>query len=338
MSRQRAKERLLALAGAAVGSVRSREDVASEVIEALRGVLPYAAAQITLRDPFADGHRTLVNRGYSDRVVAYVDSDYPNRDPSMPAIVGGRQPVRMRDTEFDYRSTYSYVEYWGPEGYGDGMTTPLFAPDGRYVGLVNTSTEDESVLTDDIRDYMGILSGVLGAMVDPLADIATWLDDERDARRLVVRADGAVLARSESEEQGLPPTVDRALLVDLARDLGGRPLVTARGLVEDEDGALVQVQMMQTRSTRLAAEPVALISLRYAGRPFGLTARETVVLRHIADGACNRDVAARLGVAPRTVATHVEHVLRKLGAESRTGAAARAVEHGLIRLDVPPGG
>ncbi|MFM7551996.1 MAG: hypothetical protein ACKO7Q_04020, partial [Actinomycetota bacterium] len=87
---------------------------------------------ITVRDPFADGHHTLVSHGYSERVLAYVDSDYPDRDPSMPAIVGGRRPVRMRDTEFDYRETYAYVEYWGPEGYGDGMTTPLYAPDGRW--------------------------------------------------------------------------------------------------------------------------------------------------------------------------------------------------------------
>ncbi|MFM9125481.1 MAG: response regulator transcription factor [Actinomycetota bacterium] len=96
----------------------------------------------------------------------------------------------------------------------------------------------------------------------------------------------------------------------------------------------MQVEMMQARSTRLVAEPVALVSLRHAGQPFGLPARETVVLRPIADGACNRVAAEWLGVAPRTVATHVEHVLRKLGEDTRTGAASRAIEHGLIRLDV----
>lgn len=334
----RAKERLLALAGAAVGSVRPRAEVAAEVVDELRSVVRYEAAQLTVRDPFAAGHRTLTNRGYSERVVAYVESDYATLDPSMPIIIGGRRPLRMRDTDFEYRETHSFVEYWGPEGYGDGMTTPLYAPDGRYVGLLNTSTADESVLTDDVRDYMALLGGVLGAMVDPLADVVSWLDEERDARRLVVRADGAVMARDASEELGLPPAVDRALVARLAACLHAHPLTATRGLVADTEGALVQVQMMRTRSTRLADEPVALISLRHAGQPFGLTARETVVLRHIADGACNREVAARLGVAPRTVATHVEHVLRKLGAETRTGAAARAVEHGLLRLDVALGG
>lgn len=332
-----AKERLLALAGGAVASSRPRAEVAAEVIDELRGVLSYEAAQITVRDPFTSGHRTLANRGYSSRVVEYVDSDYHERDPSIPAIVSGRVPVRMRDTDFDYRTSCSYLEYWAPEGYGDGMTTPLYAPDGRYVGLVNTSTADESVLTDDIRDYMALLGGVLGAMVDPLADLATWLEDERDARRLVVRSDGAVLARADAADADAQPAVDRATIVGLARRVQAQPLAATRGLVVDVDGGLVQVQLMRTRSARLAAEPIALISMRRVGQPFGLTARETVVLRHIADGACNRVVAQRLGVAPRTIATHVEHVLRKLGAESRTGAAARAVEHGLIRLDVPIG-
>ncbi|MGA0121554.1 MAG: response regulator transcription factor [Gaiellales bacterium] len=335
MPRRRAKERVLALAGAAAGSVRPRDEVAAEVAEALHEVLPYEALQLTLRDPFADdGHRTLLNLGYSARVVEYVDSDYPERDPSVTALIADRRPLRMRDTDYDYRETYSYVEYWGPEGYGDGMTTPLYAPDGRYVGLLNTSTVDESVLTDDVRDYMELLAGVLGAMVDPLADVAAWLDEERSSRRFVVRADGAVMARDASEEEGRPPVVDRSLVVDLAASLHARPLLATRGLVQDQDGALVQVQMMQTRSSRLADLPVALISLRHVGQPFGLTERETIVLRHISEGACNREVAARLGIAPRTVATHVEHVLRKLGVDSRTGAAARAIEHGLIRLDV----
>jgi len=47
------------------------------------------------------------------------------------------------------------------------------------------------------------------------------------------------------------------------------------------------------------------------------------VLHHVADGACNRVVAQRIGVAPRMVVTHVEHVLRKLGEDTRMGAATR---------------
>jgi DNA-binding CsgD family transcriptional regulator len=64
--------------------------------------------------------------------------------------------------------------------------------------------------------------------------------------------------------------------------------------------------------------------------PFGLTAREREVLRLIAAGHTNREIAAALFVTPRTAATHVTHILAKLGVESRTEATAWAVRSGLI--------
>jgi DNA-binding CsgD family transcriptional regulator len=69
-----------------------------------------------------------------------------------------------------------------------------------------------------------------------------------------------------------------------------------------------------------------------AGRPvtpFGLTARELEVLRLVASGCSNREIAAALFVTQRTAATHITHILGKLGVESRVEAAAWAVRHGL---------
>lgn len=54
-----------------------------------------------------------------------------------------------------------------------------------------------------------------------------------------------------------------------------------------------------------------------------LTRREGEVLRHLAGGASNQDIADRLGLSVGTVKTHVKNVLRKLGAASRSDAAAR---------------
>ena len=65
------------------------------------------------------------------------------------------------------------------------------------------------------------------------------------------------------------------------------------------------------------------------GTPFGLTARELEVLRLVAAGRTNREIAAALFVTQRTAATHVTHILAKLGVESRTEAAAWAVRYGL---------
>jgi DNA-binding NarL/FixJ family response regulator len=61
----------------------------------------------------------------------------------------------------------------------------------------------------------------------------------------------------------------------------------------------------------------------------GLTAREEEVLAHIARGLTNRQIAERLVVSEKTVATHVGHILTKLGLPSRAAATAYAYEHGL---------
>jgi DNA-binding NarL/FixJ family response regulator len=53
-----------------------------------------------------------------------------------------------------------------------------------------------------------------------------------------------------------------------------------------------------------------------------LTRRETEVLGLLAQGMTQRQIAARLVISPRTVGTHIEHVLRKLGVNSRTQAVA----------------
>jgi DNA-binding NarL/FixJ family response regulator len=61
-----------------------------------------------------------------------------------------------------------------------------------------------------------------------------------------------------------------------------------------------------------------------------LTPREREVLRLIADGLTNREIAERLVVSHHTVHRHVTNLLRKLGLSSRTAAAAHAVRAGLV--------
>ena len=63
-----------------------------------------------------------------------------------------------------------------------------------------------------------------------------------------------------------------------------------------------------------------------------LTSRELEVLRHIAGGNRNRDIAERLFVAEETVKVHVKHIMEKLGAKDRTEAVAIAVRRGILQL------
>ncbi|MEV5503205.1 LuxR C-terminal-related transcriptional regulator, partial [Nonomuraea fuscirosea] len=69
--------------------------------------------------------------------------------------------------------------------------------------------------------------------------------------------------------------------------------------------------------------------------PYGLTPRELDVLTLLAGGLTNTAVARYLGTSPRTVSKQVESVLAKLGQATRSGVAAFAVDHGLLRLPVP---
>ena len=61
----------------------------------------------------------------------------------------------------------------------------------------------------------------------------------------------------------------------------------------------------------------------------GLTPREREVLRLLADGSSDREIAAALSISERTAGNHVQHILQKLNVDSRTAAAVFAVRHGL---------
>ena len=64
-----------------------------------------------------------------------------------------------------------------------------------------------------------------------------------------------------------------------------------------------------------------------------LTSRETDVLRQLALGRSNKEIAAALAVSEETVKTHVGHVLSKLQVENRAQAIVQALKRGLVTLD-----
>src|ERR1700693_3632029 len=63
-----------------------------------------------------------------------------------------------------------------------------------------------------------------------------------------------------------------------------------------------------------------------------LTEREVDVLRHVAGGNRNRDIAERLFISEETVKVHMKHIMEKLGVSDRTQAIAIAVRRGIIQL------
>src|SRR5229473_3304730 len=63
-----------------------------------------------------------------------------------------------------------------------------------------------------------------------------------------------------------------------------------------------------------------------------LTGREVDVLKHIAGGNRNRDIAEKLFITEETVKVHIKHIMEKLGASDRTQAVAIGVRRGIIEL------
>ena len=85
------------------------------------------------------------------------------------------------------------------------------------------------------------------------------------------------------------------------------------------------------RLRRLIARAAAAYAV--AGRAaFGLTRREREVLRLLAEGLDQDEVARALVISPRTVETHVQHILPKLGVHSRAQAVAIAYREGLVEV------
>jgi two-component system nitrate/nitrite response regulator NarL len=107
-----------------------------------------------------------------------------------------------------------------------------------------------------------------------------------------------------------------ALVAAIARAMRGESVVA-----EEMTGKLVAAYREATTAPA-PAPPAPKVAQ--------LSPREQEILRGIARGASNKEIARELGIAETTVKIHVQHVLRKLDVSSRVQAAVIASEHGLV--------
>ena len=117
----------------------------------------------------------------------------------------------------------------------------------------------------------------------------------------------------------------------LLKDAPERELIAAIRVAAD-GGSIVAPSVTRRLIERFAAQPDPSV----AGPELGLlTPRETEVLRLLARGLSNGEIAAALVVSEHTTKTHVAHVLDKLELRDRVQAVVLAYETGLVRPGVP---
>ena len=103
----------------------------------------------------------------------------------------------------------------------------------------------------------------------------------------------------------------------------------------DDDAAALELEAARTIFEELGAGPDlnrvdSLVTSTPSKSPHGLSRRELEVLRHVAGGKTNKEIAAELVLSERTVERHVSNIFAKLGVSTRAAATAFAYEHRLL--------
>ncbi|MBV9232268.1 MAG: response regulator transcription factor [Chloroflexi bacterium] len=105
-------------------------------------------------------------------------------------------------------------------------------------------------------------------------------------------------------------------------------------LLKDTHADELRSAVKAAAAGQVQLSPAALVYLLHEIRtpehPEPLTERETEVLRLLAQGASNKEIASTLRIAEDTVRNHVRHILAKLGVQRRTQAALAAMRIGLV--------
>jgi DNA-binding NarL/FixJ family response regulator len=197
--------------------------------------------------------------------------------------------------------------------------------------------DDHPVVRQGLRTFLDALPDlrVVGEASDADSCLQQAQQLQPDVILLDLRMPGGdgVAALHQLRQAGQPA---RVLVVtsytEAAAVLPAMAAGAAGYVAKDVDPAALATAIRAVHAGHVLLSP-AVASLLAAGpaasHPARLTAREHDVLAEIAQGRSNREIAKALGMAEKTVKTHVSAVLAKLGLADRTQAALYAVRHGL---------
>ncbi|TAL24216.1 MAG: LuxR family transcriptional regulator [Frankiales bacterium] len=301
-----------------------------EMLLALRRVVPFDAAWLALAEPRRSCYASLASVDLDRGALKHLGGPRIQPGSDVTQTDRARPPPSLSDLPYPAAALLTWGECLLPAGVHGALAVGLFGSGRRHVGflaLLYASRQPPSLVA---RRRLQGLTGVLALGIDPLRSLAS-------AARVVRGASaGAVLCSTGAT--GLPGLAGDALLAD------GSPVVLfARSCIDDGQ---VFASFLWPRGGRHApeghvrvtvlADPggasagvVGAVVLSPVPDLHGLTPRELEVLGLLVEGCANQQIARALVVTTRTVAAHVEHILVKLSAPTRTFAAVRAAREGL---------
>jgi DNA-binding CsgD family transcriptional regulator len=249
----------------------------------------------------------------------------------MLGFTRSRSAMRLSDLPVAREQVSGWVEHLQPAGFREGLGVGLFTSDGRHLGLLGMNTDTAAHPTEAARDLIGKLAPLIARAIDPMRSIMKVAEIVGDAEA------GIVLTRGGDTQPmpGLPahPLLDRGsnvlgIAAERMADGGAYGSFLVPYTADDRPRVHVRITVLAgPRDPPRLLTGAVLVSPH--GDLYGLTPRELEILGLIVEGWPNSRIAAALFVTTRTVNAHVEHILTKLDAETRTLAAARAIRFGL---------
>ncbi|MCW2549594.1 MAG: putative LuxR-family regulator [Mycobacterium sp.] len=233
------------------------------------------------------------------------------------------------------RRDVTWSECLIPAGYHEALAAARFGDGGRHIGFLALLSGSRQPPPTTVRRRLQKVIPVVARAVDPLRSLAT-------AARVVHCAFAGTVLCTNGGTRPLPGLDGDALLdeespvVVLARARLKAGQVYTSFLWPRGDGNTPSEHVRVTVLAGTDDAPACFLGtliLSPATDLRGLTPRELDVLGLLVDGHSNQQIGRKLFVTPRTVAAHLEHILVKLGAPTRTLAAVRAEREGLY---VPP--
>jgi DNA-binding CsgD family transcriptional regulator len=321
-------------AAARIGMLTRERDTASACDQALRELaraLPLDAATLLAIDPLSGAHVQVAGIGYTAEISDALAAEFVTT-PWYRNVVGRELPPSISEDAEDpeelgprFRQGWFYAERVRPAGFRDGITGALRHRD-RLVGLVHLSTESAGAYDIEARHLLASVIPALAALADPVARAGDAHGLPERGAACLVTAD-AMIELPGRERARTPADPEFRGLLRAFADTNGHRL----RLLWPVDGVWYRVTLHRHRPDAALPADAVLVHEASTELPYGLSPRELEVLTRAATGQTNQAIAQALFLSPRTVHSHIEHLLRKTGAASRAEATALAVRDGLLR-------